>query len=612
MTHVDARPRSRATRAPQGRHVVRRRRRRIFALGSVVVFVLVFGALFLGLSPKNPGTSEPGTPGSAAVGSTAYRIPAHSLFVAVTGSDTAVGSKAHPFRTVQHAVTAAAHGQTIVLRAGVYHERVTVTRDRSVTIQSYPHEAVWFDGSTPVDVWAARGKAWVSSGWATDFDSSPTFERGAPDNTEPGWIFLDPAYPLAAHPDQLWVDGLAQTQVASAAAVVPGTFAVDDVNHLLYLGSDPAGHSVRASDKTKAFSVQSTHTVLRGFGIRRYATSVPGFGAVTLEAADTAVENLVIEDNATTGLFVGAKDITVDRVTVRDNGMLGLNANYADDLRVTSIVSTGNNRQHFNTSPVSGGFKLTRSRGVLIRASRFDDNLGPGLWFDQSVNAADVVSNTVDGNQGHGIILEISSHFVVAGNTISGNRDNGIKVNDTDHVEIWNNTITGNGIDLRIAQDERRASDLTVQGHDPRRRLPDPAMPWLVGSVTVSNNVFSGATGDCVVCVQDYSGRLSSAQLGVTLNGNVYQRGTATEPIALLRWQESAGTTSDFDTLDAFTTATGQEKKGAELSAKPSTDRSWLTDRLATPGPTTGTTTMPARIRTLLGFSGTNNEIGAR
>ena len=51
--------------------------------------------------------------------------------------------------------------------------------------------------------------------------------------------------------------------------------------------------------------------------------------------------------------------------------MLGVHANYADRLTATGVTSLSNNAEHFNSSPVSGGFKITRTRGILVKGSQF-------------------------------------------------------------------------------------------------------------------------------------------------------------------------------------------------------------------------------------------------
>jgi parallel beta-helix repeat protein len=586
------------------------RPRRVFWGAIAALLALLVCAVAVLELVQRPGT-PPEPAGAAPLGSVSYSAPRDALFVSVIGSDSAPGTKARPLATVQRAITVARSGQTIVLRAGTYHERVTVTKHKTVTIQPYRREVVWFDGSTVVEGWKRAGALWSVDGWAARFDSSPTYQRGAPDNTEPGWVFLNPDYSFAAHPEQVWIDGRSQRQVATVADVAPGTFAVDEAASKIYLGSDPTGREVRASDKVKALSVQSKDSILRGVGVRRYATSVPGFGTVTVEAKGVRIENMIIEDNATTGLFVAAADAVVSHVTVRDNGLLGMGANYADRLRVTGLASSGNNREHFNNAPVSGGLKITRSRGVTIERSRFSDNAGPGVWFDQSVYDSNVVGNDIHGNRGHGLILEISAKFVVAGNRIFDNRDSGIKVNDTSNVQIWNNTVTTNGRDLSVVQDDRRASDTTIPGHDRRPGLASDEMPWVVGAVTVKNNVFSGAKADCVVCVEDYSGEMTAKQMGVILDGNAYQRQKAASPRWLVVWSRGQGSPHTYRSLKAFQTAAKQEKHGAELSFESATKASWrqsATDRAAA----TGGGRLPESISALLQWEDPVPAVGVK
>src|SRR5690606_35869192 len=76
---------------------------------------------------------------------TAYPVPKDALFVSPRGDDSAFGSKDAPLRTLKAAVRAAKAGQTIVLRAGTYREKVGLIGKR-LTIQPYPNERVWFKG----------------------------------------------------------------------------------------------------------------------------------------------------------------------------------------------------------------------------------------------------------------------------------------------------------------------------------------------------------------------------------------------------------------------------------------------------------------------------------
>lgn len=515
--------------------------------------------------PTAPGT--PNTAGSAPVGSTAYAIPARAVFAAPGGSDSAAGTLAAPLRTIGAAIARASQGGAVVLRGGSYHEEVLIPDNKALTVQAYPNEAVWIDGSRQVSNFAAAGKAFVASNWTPAFDSSSTYQWGKP-GTEHGGSFVDPAHPMAANPDQVWIDNVAQKQVASLAQVTAGTFFVDYGAKKLYIGTNPAGKTVRASALAKAMSIRANNAVIRGIGIRRFAPSVPHMGAVTVERPGVVMENVAITDNATTGIAVGAVDVTLRNISATRNGLMGASAVYADRLKVIGLDASTNNVERFKPAPVAGGMKITRTRGVAVSQSTFRDNLATGLWLDESVFDTTIVGNEITGNTSHGISAEISAKVRMVDNVVADNRSFGVKVNNTSDVEIWNNTFSGNGRQINIVQDLRRASNRATPGHDPRQTFPDKTMTWINGPVTVRNNIVAAtnSAGNCMLCVEDYSKQFSAEQLQVTAEGNVYHRATVQSPAWAVVWSRGGGNPSVFTTIAAFRNGTGQEKRHLELT----------------------------------------------
>jgi len=508
-------------------------------------------------------TDARGNVGAPEVGSSAYPVPASALFVATNGTGTAPGTSTAPLASIQGAIDAAPSGTTIVIRGGSYHESLVIPKGKALTLQPYPNESVWLDGSRAVSSWTSDGASW-STPWTVSFDSSPTYTRGAPDGTDVGWSFVNAAHPLAAHPDQLWLDGAPLVQVGSRADLRPGTFFVDEAAGRLYLGSDPNGHAVRASDTVKAATILGADSVVRGIGIRRFAPSVPDMGAVTVQAAGVTLENLAITDNATTGLSVDAAGVSLKHLTVSRNGMLGIHADFSDGLVATGLLVTDNNTEHFNRAPVAGGMKITRSRQLSVTGSAFLRNEGNALWFDESTYGGTVASNDIVDNGGNGLVIELSSLFTVANNVVAGSGIAGILISDSNQAQLWNNTVTGNNRDVNIVQGDRRASDLSVPGHDPRQVLPDPTVTWITGRITLHNNVLANSTGNCVLCVEDYSHQRSAAQMQITSDGNVLQRTSATKPVWLVVWSRGPGNPAVYTTLREYAAASGQD--GQSLS----------------------------------------------
>jgi hypothetical protein len=557
-------------------------------------------------------TGARGKVGAAPIGSTSYPVPANAIFVATTGRPGATGAQASPFAAIQAAVNAAPSGSTIVVRAGSYHESITIPQGKKITIQPYPKEVVWLEGSRVVPNWVGEGSAWVASDWTTKLDSSPTYTRGAVDGGGRGWYFLNPDYPWAAHPDQVWIDGNAQSQVGALGQVKAGTFFVDAASSKLYVGSNPSGHEVRSSDLVKAVTVLGEGSSLRGIGVRRFAPSVPDMGAVVVYAPNSTIDNVEITDNSTTGLSTGAANIHATNVTVARNGMLGAHANQADNLAVTNMLSTGNNTEHFNRSPVSGGLKITRSRHVVVSNSAFLRNDGNALWFDESVYDGQVLGNDIVSNTGNALVIEISAAFIVANNVVANNGIAGILIGDSNKVDVWNNTVTGNNRNLNIVQGDRRASNLSTPGHDPRQSLPDPTMTWITGQVTIGNNILANSTGNCILCVEDYSHQQSAEQMRITSNGNVFQRPNARQPTWAVVWSRGAGNPRVYNKISEYVAATGQDRNSISVDS----GQVVLTSP-ATPVPGVVNSTsavaqpLPEKVATLLGKTTTDRYPGA-
>ncbi|MBH0082144.1 right-handed parallel beta-helix repeat-containing protein [Salinibacterium sp. SWN167] len=504
--------------------------------------------------------------GAAELGTTSYDIQAGALFVSPSGDNDADGSLESPLRTIKTALARVTAGGMIVLRAGEYHEAFTIAEGVPLTVQSYPGEVVWLDGSEIVEGWQpdvtqSGGELW-SVAWGTVFDSSPTYERGAPDNTEQYWNFVTAEHPLAAHPDQLWLDDAPLTQVGSRDEVTASSFFHDESTGVLYIGENPSGHTVRASTLQRALSIRAEGSTIRGIGVRRFAPSVPDFGAVTVERPDVTIENVVITESATTGLFITAANTTIRQVTVTESGMIGVAANYADNLLVDGLKASGNNTEWFNRAPVAGGFKLTRSRTVEIRNSDFSDNNATALWFDQSCRDLTITGNTFVGNAGHGLFLEISARALVADNYLADNRIFGMKINDTSSVEIRDNIVVGSRNAIAVLQDERLKSDDNEAGHDERYR-DDPEMTWVGTDVSIVGNTLVGSS-EALIWIEDYSRTRSARDFGITVDNNLYVRATELEPRTLIAWPTNAIGVTPFSSLADFARGTGQEQTGLE------------------------------------------------
>lgn len=558
------------------------------------------------------GNSPIRSAGAAPIGTTRYLPPLIAVYVSPKGNNSAEGTIAAPVRTIARAVALARPGQTLVLRAGTYRESILLSAGSALSIQSYPGDAVWLDGSTKLTGWVRDGSAYKYANYGQQFDSSPTYTAGAPDGSSPGWRFVDPEHPMAAHPDQVWVGSTALRQVASRDAVTTGTFYSDTTSDSLFVGSNPQGQKVAASQLQKALTIRTADSKVRGIGVTRFAPSVPQLGAITAEMADTTLQNLIVSDSATTGIFVTGAGTELDHVSVLRSGMLGISVSQGDQFAGRSLMVTGNNTEDFNSAPVSGGLKITKSRGVLIDDSTFANNLGQGLWFDESTYDGTVTTNTITGNASNGLIVELSAQFVIANNIIANNGANGLKINDSSNVSIWNNSLTSNNREINIVQDFRRASNLQTAGHDTRRPMPDPEMTWVTAAISIKNNVLARTNGNCLLCVEDYSKQFTGQQMGVTANSNVYERNHKATPQWLIVWSEGAAEDpAIYPTLPGFVTATGLERSALFLDDQSSLNRDHTVTLQVASLALAKASPLPASIAAVTGKSPGSRVLGA-
>lgn len=559
-----------------------RSRRRAALVGGVAIVVAgaVVAALALANGAPDPAptgeqwesvdyTARPDA-GAAPLGSDDTPMPSGSIVVAPDAPAGGDGSLQRPLSTVADALDRVKGSGTIVLRGGVYREEVFVGRSKTVVIRSYPGEEVWFDGTDPLEGFTHDGEVWRTA-WPYEFSSAPSY-TGDEDGTEENWNFIDPAHPFAAHPEQVWLDDGALDQVAPDE-VTTGTFAIDPETAELIIGDDPADREIVASTRQRAFEVRSPGSVLQGIGVRRYAPSVQTMGAVVLEGDGALLQDVVIEDASTSGLFVTGTGSTVKNVTIRRSGLIGATANYADNLVLARVLLEGNNTERFNQAPVSGGFKVSRSRHLVISGSVVRDNAGPGIWLDQSVFDTTILSSDVLSNAGHGVFAEISDRVRLVDVVVAGNRRIGLKINDTSDVQVWRSTIVGNGLGVAVLQDTRRASDPSIPGHDDRRPIPDPKMTWVVSDVVIADSVIGAAQGSerdsdgqptTPIWVRDYSGEFSASDMIASISGNVFHRPSDEQVLAI--WQKETKTTTTYASLAAWEKAAPEVTGNADLT----------------------------------------------
>jgi hypothetical protein len=503
----------------------------------------------------------PITVGSAPVGSAAYTIPSSGqvLYASPSGSNSNPGTEASPKLTLAGAISAvsASFGAaTIVLRAGTYHESLTVSK--AVTIQAYPNEAVWLDGSSVYPTWAGSGP------WTAPLgpDWNPV------DSTR--YAYSDPT---AVLPEQAWVDGVMLKQLADGATPGVGQFSVNRSAQTITIGTNPAGAEVRVTDLNHAL-VFTVPCGLYGVGVRRYSPLVvEGISAMLYfggTSQGSVIENCVLQESGMTGIAT-ARQIVLRNVTVQDCNQSGIQATTADDLIIDRFVVRRCNRGLWQMEPITAGIKITKSERTMITNGLISDVPGGGgLWWDTFCPRLYAANIAVDGTTvvpgaaviRVGIMPEGADGGYFDGQQYRGwivncrvtNTRTPIKILDAGWITIANCEVDIYSlVGMYLQQDDRRndgskaSSEGTIE-----------ESPWLTLHNSLLNNDINPGSGSSVAQVIAYQDPVAwtPAQLGWDafdrVAGNWFR---PVPPGSMVQLGKADGYRVSYNTLEALATS---------------------------------------------------------
>ncbi len=480
---------------------------------------------------------------------TSYAIPAGALFVSPAGSDANAGTLSAPFATVGKALAVAPSGATIVLRGGTYRESLMMKRP--VTLQAYPHEQPWIVGSDLVTGFTPNGSTWTRA-----------VAKTLCDTCFPAQV-IDPNYPAAGLPEQVFLDGTPLQQVVSSSAVTSGTFFYDAAHGQLVLGSDPTGHAVEVTTRAMALLVSSSAggAAVKGIGFQRTGSTFDSTaaGMVVSSAPSATFDHDTFAWSASRGLIVYGVNNVVSNSLFLYNGSNGFHAHMADGLVFQNNRVGFSDEERFSITPSAfaseGGAKITHTWNSVIQGNVFDDNYANGLWFDVTSTNVVIANNTVVRNLGHGIAYEVSGNVIVAGNVIAQNGRLGLKISGVSHAEVWNNTIVGNGwAQLGVYEDPRTDTNPIDNA---------AGITYDTANVHVVNNVLVASPTSTKPVFESFDisspRHLTTAQMITLDDHNLWSRPSILAPKILVNWQTSLTAMTRYNTLPLAQVGTGRE-----------------------------------------------------
>lgn len=486
-----------------------------------------------------------------------FPVPSNARFVSPTGSDTNDGSQARPFRTLKNAIAKTPAGGAIVLREGTYREN-DVRVNKTLTIQSFPGEAAFLDGSVAHTGWEREVFGGKTLWWAP----LPVLPAPIASCTPGRMCAISAERPIANDPTMLFMNDSGLEQVATKEALNGATFWVDRAARRIYMDPNPTDRKVELSLAGPGLTVAAERVVLRAIGIARYAAD-----GLRVQAANTTVEACSITDNANRGIGGWGSNNLLRNNRVSYNGHNGVNFWQANGLRMLGNLVSYNNREQFNTHWNTSGTKVITSSNLTFENNRFEWNDSAGLWIDEQCDNVRIIRNRAVGNTS-GILYEISKGGVVASNILEEN-EYGVFVLNANTVKVFHNAFRNNRVGVMLIDTHR------INDRPERPQMIASGFDWQTHSNEVVNNAFYGTwrtrptsaiyTVNEVCPPNNSVPGCTNRAVASRINGNLYST-AETFNAPLLSWHH-AGTRTNHHTLASLRTI-GFEQIGLVTPAR--------------------------------------------
>jgi nitrous oxidase accessory protein NosD len=387
---------------------------------------------------------------------------------------------ASQWRTISEAAQNAGPGDEVVLHAGTYRESVVVersgTKAQPILFRAAPGALVVVTGTDRLENWSKVPDTGGENVFVADWPHR--FITWSQAGTHPG----DDEHRLIGRAEQVFANGYALRQVLERTQLARGTFFADLEDKKLYvhasnnagkLDQKQSGTRIEAAVRGNLWESRGDYIRLRGVRFR-YAANQAQSGAALFKGRFNTVEDCVFEQANAVGARFEGEDAVVRRCTFQDNGQMGWAASRAHRLLMEGCLTARNNTKNFGRGWEAGGDKIVLCRGVTIRASRFEENRGVGIWFDIG-NEDSVVENClIADNEDAGIFYEISYGLTARDNVIVGNglayssgawgADGGIALSSSPGCTIERNLLIGNKEGFQFREQGRTTPRLNADG----------------------------------------------------------------------------------------------------------------------------------------------------
>jgi hypothetical protein len=525
-----------------------------------------------------------------------WEIPTEGTvyYVAPDGDPDADGTTLAAPTSIESAIARVVTDDTIVLRGGVYRTG-NLELNQGITLQPWADEKPVLKGTEIAEDWeAVAGNVWRTS-WTTLFPSEPMFwwRREREEARTPLHRFNN---------DMVFIDGRFLQSAGSIEELDQNTHFIDYENQAVYMGIDPAGHTVeitahdiallRATTEVHGKASDKRGFVLRDITLTQYAwtaIAVDGERHFThldepvdepvgpadpatygKQVVGTRLENVTISWCSRVAGYFRGDGLVIRNSLISDTGTEGIYVIGSSDVLLERNIIQRNDIERITGYYVSAVKIINQTHDVVVRDNLvLDHPTSNGVWYDVGNRDGVFVNNYVRGT-GVGFFFEISRGVTAAGNVFV---DNGLGtwiLNSAD-AHLYNNNYVNSPV--RFSRDGRGAEGDHFGWHP----ATGPGVTEREGHVFQKNLVVTSRPGVTLLGVGQppYLCDQLTEPAMAAMDGNVYVRPSAPyESLAgpLVTWidADAAGCTAGFSSLEAFREQVpGFEAHGQELEGDP-------------------------------------------
>jgi parallel beta-helix repeat protein len=469
---------------------------------------------------------------------TNYAFPANAVFVSPSGNNGSAGSEGAPVSSIATAISKAPSGGTVVLRGGTYRQG-SITVNKTLNIQAFPHEKPVLSGLDRVADWTKSGTAWRTTSWRSPFGQNQFRAEETPSGSAAGKV------------EQAWRNGSELKQVLTKGELSSGRFWVDPSTLALYVADDPTAATMELSNRARAMTIEAgaANTKIRGLRFTGYAAPhLDDSGQLFVNgAAGTLIENSRFDHSSGAGLKISGPNMVVNRVTVDANGSEGMQGNRNHDSVVKNSQFNNNNALGFLVHLCGGsctvaGFKAAHTDNLTVTGNAFLGNAANGFWCDLGCTDGTVTGNAVSGAY-DGIFWEVSSRGLIADNYVEKADHGGIRVSGSDATTIRDNRVVNNRYQFVVYEDKRSSSTDNYSA--------TLGLSWNVTGLVIRNNeIRSGSLTEKLLETSASSQVASPGMYRETTGNDV----TGNE---VMMWCPSASSCPTYQSITAWSKASG-------------------------------------------------------